>query len=145
MDYDYNKPCTSRQSAYYGRRRRSRSRTRSRSRSRSRSRARAKSPTPKDAENYVDKKKLLDIAKTNLSALVQLQLQASEKKQSKTGRPSETKSVQDFVEYCKKIAEDKSPPQPQSTSSNLSRSLDETSSKDDYSDKYGYLNVSNKV
>jgi hypothetical protein len=73
-----------------------------------------------------------------------LELQASEKKQSKTSRLSETKSVQDFVQHCKKIAQEKTPP-PHSASSKLSRSLDETSSKEDYTDKYDYLNVSNKV
>jgi hypothetical protein len=113
--------------------------TRTRTRSRSRSRS-----TPKDAESYVDKKKLLEIAKTNLSALVKLQLQASEKTQAKTSKQSETKSVQDFVEYCKKIAEDKSDSPSRPSSSSTYRSLEEASKEDD-SDKYGYLNISNKV
>lgn len=139
------------------------SRSRSRSRSRYDQSAAVKRSSSnnhynsiKDSAYYNDKKKLLEIAKTNLSIFLEMQnlavqnniktIEQHEKQQQQLLRPkNDPKSISDFVAYCKELskAEDQNESDVDMASLIMRDKSSSKTGSSGHDDRYAYLNSTN--
>ena len=131
------------------------SRSRSRSRDKDKKRQLSYNQSIKDSDYYNDKKKLLEIAKTNLSIFLEMQnlsvqnniktIEAHQKQQENLLKPkTDPKSVADFVEYCKHLSKTECSEENETDISRLKQSESKSSkaSSNSHDDRYAYLYTS---